>query len=711
MSEICGARRAGPHGHLKQQKTSPLPAGCTVFPLHSRPPITTPRLAATTKPQHRGPLNTFCRFAAHASSWQTRRMPHRMLLGKNCRIAICTGPQPTSARAGDGHPSGSACAATPLSMNTTPCCKLSPSPPSALHMDRADSQSTCASAAEAGCVAAAPRRRSSHARASGFQCPKCLMPHPQQLLLLPKPCLPTLHGFVKAPLTRGPFNAHTAGSSSPCYTQPSAVSTPPHWPGGKLIRCMAACGSTASHSYAKRRQSNHRHWCMHCTPCSSLPPKRDEHCPRRRHSSCSCLLLSPAACQATPRCIWRGLGGLLHCLTATYRPRPRRHSYTCTLESGRRLPCYRMLPPHTGIPPPPLPILRPPANTYFSRTGASCRTQPLFELQLVEHLLHLHATASRPPSPTDTQPCPAPADHLHGPRLQAALASLDPFDAEDVLLQPCSLFRNPPPFCKPQLRGALQLSLKLIRDESSADAPDAPESLAACRAWKLFLFLPRLLLFRPAGAVRVPKPELLARFSAFSRGEWSTLLHKALAEAAAVGLSPVGPADSPDSRAQRATRLARLGELSAARQALTAEPLAPANADTLTALTDPLRRPPRPYGEMPETVTSFVPEASQAPSAGEATPPAPARGDAEHCCVCLERLLPAAQGAQPRVRFLACSRHSMHLECLAQYRAQANGPPDLLCPLCRHSRCPECAHGGWSDVHDEHLRSLYVAGN
>ena len=534
--QICGARRAGPHGHLKQQKTSPLPAGCTVFPLHSRPPITTPRLAATTKPQHRGPLNTFCRFAAHASSWQIRRMPHWMLLGKNCRIAICTGPQPTSARAGDGHPNGSACAATPLSMSTTPCCKLSPSPPSALHMDRADSQSTCASAAEAGCVAAAPRRRSSHARASGFQCPKCLMPHPQQLLLLPKPCLPTLHGFVKVPLTRGPFNAHTAGSSSPCYTQPSAVSTPPHWPGGKLIRCMAACGSTASHSYAKRRQSNHRHWCTHCTPCSSLPPKRDEHCPRRRHSSCSCLLLSPAACQATPRCIWRGLGGLLHCLRLHTGLGP---GGTLTRVHGR-------------------------AGGGFPATGC-CRLTPGSRPRLYR--------SSGP------QPCPAPADHLHGPRLQAALASLDPFDAEDVLLQPCSLFRNPLPFCKPQLRRALQLSLKLIRDASSADAPDAPESLAACRAWKLFLFLPRLLLFRPAGAVRVPKPELLARFSAFSRGEWSTLLHKALAEAAAVGLSPVGPADSPDSRAQRATRLARLGELSAARQALTAEPLAPANAD------------------------------------------------------------------------------------------------------------------------------------
>ena len=96
----------------------------------------------------------------------------------------------------------------------------------------------------------------------------------------------------------------------------------------------------------------------------------------------------------------------------------------------------------------------------------------------------------------------------------------------------------------------------------------------------------------------------------------------------------------------------------------------------------------------------------QAPPADEATPPAPASGDAEHCCVCLERLLPAAHGAQLRVPFPACSRHSMHLECLAQYRAQANGPPDLLCPLCRHSRCPECAHGGWPGVHDEHLRSL-----
>ena len=53
----------------------------------------------------------------------------------------------------------------------------------------------------------------------------------------------------------------------------------------------------------------------------------------------------------------------------------------------------------------------------------------------------------------------------------------------------------------------------------------------------------------------------------------------------------------------------------------------------------------------------------------------------------------------------ACRRHRMHLGCLAQYRAQAHGPHDLLCPLCRHSRCPDCVRGGWSGLHDEFLRS------
>ena len=48
----------------------------------------------------------------------------------------------------------------------------------------------------------------------------------------------------------------------------------------------------------------------------------------------------------------------------------------------------------------------------------------------------------------------------------------------------------------------------------------------------------------------------------------------------------------------------------------------------------------------------------------------------------------------------------MHLDCLTQYRAQATGPEDLLCPLCRHGRCPDCTPTNWSGTDDAALRLL-----
>ena len=94
-------------------------------------------------------------------------------------------------------------------------------------------------------------------------------------------------------------------------------------------------------------------------------------------------------------------------------------------------------------------------------------------------------------------------------------------------------------------------------------------------------------------------------------------------------------------------------------------------------------------------------------AAHRATKPVdPAGADDECCCVCLERLLAAAQAHQLPVPFLSCRRHRMHLGCLAQYRAQAASPADLLCPLCRHGRCPDCAPMGWSGAADEELRLL-----
>eukprot|EP00439_Symbiodinium_sp_Y106_P087157 s46_g40.t3 len=90
---------------------------------------------------------------------------------------------------------------------------------------------------------------------------------------------------------------------------------------------------------------------------------------------------------------------------------------------------------------------------------------------------------------------------------------------------------------------------------------------------------------------------------------------------------------------------------------------------------------------------------------GDRTPPNPASAETECCCVCLERLLAAAPADQLPVPFPTCRRHRMHLGCLVRYRAQAAGPSDLLCPLCRHGRCPDCAPAAWSGT-DAALRSL-----
>ena len=70
----------------------------------------------------------------------------------------------------------------------------------------------------------------------------------------------------------------------------------------------------------------------------------------------------------------------------------------------------------------------------------------------------------------------------------------------------------------------------------------------------------------------VPLPR--ARFDDFFHGRW-----QALVRASESGQTE----DDATKRADRAVRLARVGELSAARQALMADPLPPRHADTLRA--------------------------------------------------------------------------------------------------------------------------------
>ena len=113
------------------------------------------------------------------------------------------------------------------------------------------------------------------------------------------------------------------------------------------------------------------------------------------------------------------------------------------------------------------------------------------------------------------------------------------------------------------------------------------------------MFIPSWILLWRSGDI--------AQF--FFRGKWELLLNRARGEAAAIGL-PVGATPSPLSaaqRAERAVKLAHLGEFSSARQALLAEPSAPAAEEILHILRDPSRGLQQPYGPMPREILQVSP--------------------------------------------------------------------------------------------------------
>ena len=85
----------------------------------------------------------------------------------------------------------------------------------------------------------------------------------------------------------------------------------------------------------------------------------------------------------------------------------------------------------------------------------------------------------------------------------------------------------------------------------------------------------------------------------FARGEWNELLTaSALCDEEASVASRRrqrrhGGQQDVEGRATRAQMLVQMGEISAGRHALEGADLAPCNQATLTALTDPTKRPPR----------------------------------------------------------------------------------------------------------------------
>ena len=177
--------------------------------------------------------------------------------------------------------------------------------------------------------------------------------------------------------------------------------------------------------------------------------------------------------------------------------------------------------------------------------------------------------------------------------LPAMLPHLRSIDLAAELGNRVYTFQSPPRQLRGLLRNAMRVALEAILDGAGTDTE--------LDGWKLFVLAPRMLLFRAPGAARVPLAELARRERLFCEGKWVQLLVESAAaarestEASAApgrGRPADGSADDVRRRADRAAALAHMGELSAAAQALTASPLAPATSATLAALRDPERRPP-----------------------------------------------------------------------------------------------------------------------
>ena len=170
-------------------------------------------------------------------------------------------------------------------------------------------------------------------------------------------------------------------------------------------------------------------------------------------------------------------------------------------------------------------------------------------------------------------------------------------DMREVFQRRAVVMRTVPVFLKGAFKAALRVALEeRILGEANGDF------IKIQRAWKLFMLLPRMILFRPPRGGKVPRKQLEERCQAFARGDWMYLVRQSMqaAEQGSVHASRRRRrqrGDDVNRRAARALRLVQLGEASSARQALEGAEVAP--LDTLNQLRDENRRPPVPRSPVP----------------------------------------------------------------------------------------------------------------
>ena len=99
--------------------------------------------------------------------------------------------------------------------------------------------------------------------------------------------------------------------------------------------------------------------------------------------------------------------------------------------------------------------------------------------------------------------------------MREAMISLDTVDVMALVLWCC--MKYPPGF----LRSAFK-SVRFAPQEASMATKARDDRL--CRAWKLFMLAPRMLLFRRSRGGLIPKNTLLERFAQFGREKWGHTL-------------------------------------------------------------------------------------------------------------------------------------------------------------------------------------------
>jgi len=136
------------------------------------------------------------------------------------------------------------------------------------------------------------------------------------------------------------------------------------------------------------------------------------------------------------------------------------------------------------------------------------------------------------------------------------------------------------------------------------DPASEEREMAHVAAWKLFLLLPRMLLFTTARGGSAGQRDLARRISLFDSGCWDALLAEGHTASRQTGTRSD---PKPDAQLMKALALAQKGELSHAARELKSRGLAPGSAATLAELTDEGLRPPLLAEPLPQAAMTFQP--------------------------------------------------------------------------------------------------------